>query len=79
MWVYELDWVRPGYGRLAEDCEWDIETSGSINCMVFLDYSQLQTIQLRNNDIAPWSKEICNCPGNLYQNVHLQKAGGAEN
>jgi len=37
MWVYELSWVGPGYGLVADACECGNEPSDSLKCREFLD------------------------------------------
>jgi len=37
MWVYGLNWAGPGWGQLADACEYGNEPSGSVKCREFLD------------------------------------------
>jgi len=37
MWICGLDLAGPGYGYLAEACEFGNESSDSIKCREFLD------------------------------------------
>ena len=54
MWVCGLDWAGSGQRQVADACECDNESSGSIKCGEFLD--QLQTGQLLKKDSIVWSK-----------------------